>query len=227
MFEAEASRLCEILLAQGKVSPLLNLGSSTREFREVEKPHIETRLFAPLRAAGISVFHCDLKEGEGVDLSGDILDPEVSARLKQMGFRCVLLSNLLEHVRDRAAVIAACEDIAGPAGLVLASVPSSFPYHADPLDTGYRPTGVELAAEFSRSRALLAEELAGPTYAQQVAVRGSSLWREWVQTLLWTLAAPFRPKSARARLDRWRWLRRPYRVAIVLVEVQSPATTAS
>jgi hypothetical protein len=30
MFEAEAIRLREILLAQGDISPLLNLGSSTR-----------------------------------------------------------------------------------------------------------------------------------------------------------------------------------------------------
>jgi len=172
-----------------------------------------------LREAGIEVVHCDLKQADGVDLTGDILDPSVRARLKAMGFRCALLSNLLEHVRDRAAVIAACEEIVGPGGLVLASVPSSFPYHADPLDTGYRPTGAALAAGFTRSRTLLAEELEGPTYAQQIAARGSSLWREIASTAMWTLAFPFRPRSARARLDRWRWYRRPYRVAIALVEV--------
>jgi len=221
MFEVEASRLCTILLAQVQVSPLLNLGSSTAEFRERAKPHIETRLFGPLREAGIEVVHCDLKQAEGVDLAGDILDPSVRARIKAMGFRSVLLSNLLEHVRDRAAVIAACEEIAGPGGLVLTSVPSSFPYHADPLDTGYRPSGAELAAGFTRSRTLLAEELDGQTYAQQIAARGSSLWREIALTALWALIFPLRPRSARARLSRWRWYRRPYRVAIALVEVTS------
>ena len=47
MFEAEAIRLREILLARGEISPLLNLGSSTRAFRELAKPHIERELFAP------------------------------------------------------------------------------------------------------------------------------------------------------------------------------------
>ena len=219
MFDAEAARLCEILLAQGDVSPLLNLGSSTRKFRELDKPHIEARLFAPLRAAGISVFHCDLKQADGVDLAGDILDPAVRLRLKEMGFRCVLLSNLLEHVRDRPAVIAACEDIAGLGGLLLASVPASFPYHADPLDTGFRPSCAELVASFTRSRVLLAEELAGDTYTQQIAARGSSAWREIARTAGAALTFPLWPKRARARLDRWRWYRRPYRVAIALVEV--------
>ena len=227
MFDTEAARLRDILLQRSDVSPLLNLGSSTREFRERAKPHIETLLFGPLRSAGVTVLHCDLKQGEGVDLTGDILDGAVRERLKAMGFKCVLISNMLEHVRDRAAVIAACEDIAGLGGLVLASVPASYPYHADPLDTGYRPSGTELAAAFTRSRVLLAEELAGQTFAQRIAERGSNTWRELAATLLWTLISPLRPRSARARLDRWRWYRRPYRVAIALVEVQSPATTAS
>jgi hypothetical protein len=227
VLDVEAARLCEILLAQQDVSPLLNLGSSTREFRERAKPHIEAALFGPLRAAGVAVLHSDLKQGDGIDLTGDVLDPAVRERVKAMGFKCVLISNMLEHVRDRAAVIAACEDIAGAGGLILASVPASYPYHADPLDTGYRPTGAELAASFTRSRALLAEELDGQTFAQRIAARGSSAWRELAATLLWTLIWPLRPRSVRARLDRWRWYRRPYRVAIALVEVQAPDTTAS
>ena len=85
MFEAAAIRLREILLAQGEVSPLLNLGSSTREFREQAKPHIERELFAPLRAAGVSTFHSDLKQEDGVDLAGDIMDPAVRAELKAQG----------------------------------------------------------------------------------------------------------------------------------------------
>jgi hypothetical protein len=221
MFDAEAARLYEILLGAGEVSPLLNLGSSTRAFRETAKPHVDARLFAPLRAAGVAVVHCDVKAGEGVDVSGDILDPAVRARLKAMGFRCVLVANMLEHVRDRAAVAAACEEIAGPGGLILATVPSSYPYHADPIDTFYRPSPAELAAAFTRSRVLIAEALAGQTYAEQIAGAGSGVWREAVRTLLWSLIFFARPKSARARLDRWRWYNRRYRVSIALLEVSA------
>jgi SAM-dependent methyltransferase len=221
MFEAEASRLCEILLERGDVSPLLNLGSSTGAFRASAKPHIEARLFAPLREAGVEVVHCDLKAGEGVDIVGDILDPAVVGQLARTGFRCVLAANLLEHVRDRAAVIAACEEIAGPGGLILATVPSSAPYHADPIDTLYRPSPAALAASFGRCRSLLAEEVISPTYAERIAAEGSSLLREIGRTLAFSLIAPVRPKSARARWSRWRWYRRPQRVAIALLEVTS------
>lgn len=219
MFEAEAVRLCEILLGQANASPLLNLGSSDAKFREAAKPHIEARLFAPLRRAGVELVHSDLRSAPGVDVVGGILDPGVGDRLKAMGFRSVLLSNLLEHVGDPAAVAAACEDIVGAGGLILASVPSSFPYHADPLDTGFRPSPAELAGLFGRSRPLHVEELCGDTYAAQIRARGSTILAELARTLLWCLIFPLRPKSARARLDRWRWYRRPYRVSIALVAV--------
>jgi hypothetical protein len=221
MLEAEAARLCDILLAQEAVSPLLNLGSSTGHFRQTAQPHIEARLFGPLREAGVAVVHSDLRSGEGIDVTGDIRDPTLQATLQERGFRCVLLANVLEHVRDRTALIAACECIVEPGGLILATVPRSHPYHADPLDTGYRPAPVELSAAFTRSRVLLAEEVVGPTFAEVLARRGASVWGVAVRTLLWCLASPVRPKSARARLDRWRWFRRPYRVSVVLVTVMS------
>ena len=219
MFEAEAARLREILLDRGAPSPLLNLGSSDARFREALKPHIETELFTPLREAGVETVHCDLKRAAGVDVVGDILDPAVRDRLRTMGFRCVLVSNLLEHVRDPAAVAAACVEVVGPRGLILASVPSSFPYHADPLDNGFRPSPVELAALFEGCRPLHAEAVGGGTYAEQIRARGSTVPAELARTFLWCLIFPLRPKSARAKLERWRWYRRPYRVSIALVAV--------
>lgn len=219
MFEAEAATLCEILLGRNDVSPLLNLGSSTREFRETVKPHIEDKLFKPLRQAGVEIFHSDLKSGRGIDLAGDVLDPAVVAALRAKRFKCVLLANVLEHVRDRSRVIAACEDIVGPGGLILATAPSSHPYHADPVDTGFRPSPSDLGAEFTRSRVIDGREISGASFAEIARQRGSSIVWEAARTLLWCLAFPVRPKSALARLDRWRWLHRPYRVSIALLSV--------
>jgi hypothetical protein len=223
MFEAEAIRLRDILLAQGEISPLLNLGSSTRAFRERAKPHIERELFAPLRAAGVIILHSDLKQADGVDFAGDIMDPAVRAALKGRGFRTLLVANMLEHVRDRDVVAAACEEIVGPGGLILATVPSSFPWHADPVDTGWRPAPAELAAAFAGSEPLLAEEVSGQTWREQIAARGVSVTGELIRTLAFVLISPFRPKSARARLSRWRWYRRPFAVSIALVRVRPPA----
>lgn len=227
MFEAEAIRLREILLAQGEISPLLNLGSSTRAFREQAKPHIERELFAPVRAAGVEVVHSDLKQAEGVDLAGDIMDPAVRGDLKGRGFRTLLIANMLEHVADRAAVVAACEEIVGPGGLILATVPSSFPYHADPIDTGYRPAPAALAAAFRGSTPVLVEEVQGRTYQDDIAARGSSVAGELARTLGFGLISLARPKSFRARLSRWRWYRRPYAVSLALVRVRAEPPPAN
>jgi hypothetical protein len=220
VFQAEADRLRRVLLDLEEVSPLLNLGSSTRHFREVIKPHIERELFGPLREAGVKVVHCDLKEDDGVDVAGDILDPEVRGRLSETGFKCVLLSNLLEHVRDRGAVTAACEEIVGPGGFILATVPSSCPYHADPIDTYFRPSPVELASAFERSEPLLLEEVEGLTFAEDLKARGLTVGSELLRTVLWSLIFFVRPRSAAARLHRWLWFSRPRRVAIALLAVR-------
>jgi SAM-dependent methyltransferase len=220
VFQSEAIRLRRILLDLRGISPLLNLGSSTRHFREVIQPHIERELFAPLREAGVEVVHCDLKEDEGVDFAGDILDPKVICRLQTGGFKCVLLSNLLEHVRDREAVAVACEEIVGPGGFILATVPSSYPYHGDPIDTYYRPSPAELAKTFGRSELLIAEEVAEPTYAEELKALGLTVGGELMRTVLWFLIFFVRPRSAASRLHRWFWYSKPRRVAIALLTVR-------
>jgi hypothetical protein len=223
VFHAEAIRLRRILLDLRGNSPLLNLGSSTRHFREIIQPHIEKELFGPLREAGVKVVHCDLKEAEGVDFAGDILDPEVIRRLKTEGFKCILLSNLLEHVRDREAVAVACEEIVGPGGFILATVPSSYPYHADPIDTYYRPSPAELAKTFRNSELLIGEEVEESTYAEELKARGISVGGELLRTVLWALIFLVRPRSAAARLHRWRWYSKPRGVAIALLAVRPSA----
>jgi SAM-dependent methyltransferase len=220
VFQAEAIRLRRILLDLRSISPLLNLGSSTRHFREVIKPHVDRELFAPLREAGVKVVHSDLKKDEGVDFAGDILDLEVRRRLRGMEFKCILLSNVLEHVRDRKEVTAACEEIVGPGGFILATVPSSCPYHADPIDTYYRPSPAELASAFARSEPLFAEEVAGLTYAEDLRARGLTVAGELMRTFFWALIFFVRPRSAAARLHRWLWYSRPRRVAIALLAVR-------
>lgn len=167
----------------------------------------------------MKVVHSDLKEDKGVDLAGDILDPKVRRRLQESGFKCVLLSNLLEHVRDRGAVAAACEEIVGPGGFILATVPSSCPYHADPIDTYYRPSPAELAGAFKKSEPLLLEEVEGLTYAEDLKRRGLTAGGELLRTILWSLIFFVRPRSAAARIDRWRWYARPRRVAVALLRV--------
>lgn len=219
MFPAEAEKLCELLAGRDDVSPLLNLGSSTAHFRLVTKPHIEASLFAPLRRAGVEVVHCDIKQDDGVDLVGDVMDPAFVQILRARKFRAILLANLLEHVRDPAAIASACEHIVGPGGLILATVPQSYPFHADPIDTGYRPSPQELAALFPNSEAIHLASIEGGTFGERLHAQGRRLRREILSTAMWLLIAPARPRTAAAKLHRWFWLRRPYRVSLALLRV--------
>ena len=65
-----------------------------------------------------------------------------------LGVRSVLCCNLLEHVTDRPALAASLQDLVAPGSVAVLSVPFRFPYHADPIDTMYRPRPGELAALF-------------------------------------------------------------------------------
>src|SRR5215468_8593569 len=89
-------------LSSEELSPLLNLGASTRHFREVEQPYIAELVFRPLEARGVCIIHCDLKAADGVDIVGNVFDDEDFARLKAVQPRAVICTHMFEHVLDRA-----------------------------------------------------------------------------------------------------------------------------
>ncbi|MSP95406.1 MAG: hypothetical protein EXR00_09060 [Alphaproteobacteria bacterium] len=180
MFEAEASWL-ERLLSEHPpedLSPLLNVGSSTRHFREVEQPWAEKRLFAPLRRRGVKLIHLDAREGEGIDIRADILSAADLPRIKALGAKSILCCNILEHVEKPAALAKSCIEIVGPSGLIFVTVPYSYPHHRDPIDTMYRPGPSELVALFHPAMMLKGEIVdSRESYRGQVAKRPLILFR--------------------------------------------------
>lgn len=218
MLRAEAVAIGDLLQRAGPLSPILNIGSSTARFRTVDQPWIDECVFVPLRERGVEVDHLDVRAASGVDIVGDILDPTLQEELAARHYRCLILANVLEHVRDRQAVAAACQAIAGERGLILVTVPKSYPYHADPRDTGYRPTPEEIVALFPGSRLRETRTIVGPTYAETLRADRISPLREVGRTFAGLLIAPVRPRSARSRLHRWLWYRRPYKVSLALFE---------
>lgn len=205
---------------------VVNVGSSTGRFRERTQPHIEREIFAPLRARGARVIHCDMKAAEGVDLVGDLLDPEFNRTVAALEPALVLANNLFEHVRDRAVLAASLAALPAPGGRLLISVPYAYPYHADPIDTLYRPTPDEIAELF-------------PDYApERTAIVGStSLWDDLTAAIgtrrallnvarrLARLLVPFvRPRAWRGTLSGLVWLTRPRSVSIASLVRRPPAT---
>jgi hypothetical protein len=126
-------------------SPVLNLGSSTLEYRKFICPFIDRDLFSPLITAGISVIHADLKDSSGVDYVGDVLDSDFRETLTGLGVRSVICTNLLEHVDNIDEMCQALNILCPERGYLFLSVPHAYPYHPDPIDNGFRPTPSELS----------------------------------------------------------------------------------
>jgi SAM-dependent methyltransferase len=203
-------------LPLGKGSVCLNIGSSTQKFRERTQPFIHEKIARPITATGCRLIHCDIKPDAGVDEVGDVLDPAFQQRLADYDPDLIICSNLLEHLQDPVEFARACGKIAKPGGYCLFTVPRSFPYHPDPLDTMYRPSPSEIAKLLPGWQVVKAEELASCTYLQELQREGrpaTALARNVVRSLM-----PFyRPRAWYPAAHKLFWLFRPYRVSLVML----------
>jgi hypothetical protein len=79
---------------------------------------------------------------------------------------------VLEHVVDRAKFARRCFQLLMPGGLLLATVPRSYPRHGDPIDTLFRPTPAEIAQLFPNAVLVAGDTLdVGESYRDAVAER--------------------------------------------------------
>jgi hypothetical protein len=161
LLEVEARWLGERLRSADRYAPVLNIGSSSEEFRTRAQPWIDQELFRPLRQRAVPVVHQDLSPEPGVDVVGDLHDPQVRSKLGSMGARFVVCSNVLEHVPDPGHFARLLVHLLPQGGRLLVTVPRAFPYHPDPIDTMFRPAPDELAALFPGSRTLAGEIVRG------------------------------------------------------------------
>jgi len=129
---------------------LLNVGSSTRQFREKEEPWIQENIFTPI-CENCHVDHLDMKAQDGVDIIGDLTDIIFLEQLKLKCYDAILCSNLLEHVLNREEICRCMEDCVNEGRFLIVTVPHLYPYHNDPIDTMFRPDVEELVNYFKRS----------------------------------------------------------------------------
>jgi len=217
MFEAEARWLrCALdAFPPERLSPLLNLGSSSVEVRESVQPWIEAQVFFPLHARNVEVVHVDMRELTGVDVKADLTDPTDVRRLRALRPRALLCCNLLEHVIEPDRLARHCLDLLSSGGLMFVTVPYSYPYHRDPIDTMYRPNPSELSDLFVGARLLDATILGmGESYRDVVRDRPWLLLRH-----VWRFPVPFlsiwKWKRSMARLY---WLVAEYRITCAVFE---------
>jgi SAM-dependent methyltransferase len=201
------------------ISPCLNLGSSTGTFRTEEQRHIDQHIFAPLRERGVRVVHVDIKEAAGVDLAGNIYDAATMEAILALSPRCVLCCNMFEHVTDRQALAARISHMLAPDGLLVVTVPYSYPIHYDPIDTYFRPSPDEIVGMFPDFQVLKEGVVSDSTYFQdllrtegiggtlvQFTKSAVKLFMIWRGLRFW-----------KGHFHRYLWLFRPYQVSWVLM----------
>jgi len=125
---------------------VLEVGSSTLEFRTVTQPYIEANVHKPLRERNTRIYCLDRKGGKGVDYITDV----ETARFEDINrtFDLIICCSLLEHLRQPHKAADLITRLVKPQGHLIASVPRDYRHHEDPIDTMLRPTPEELAAIF-------------------------------------------------------------------------------
>lgn len=147
--------------------PLLDIGSSTLEYRTQQQPYIQENLYAPLEKRAGRIWSADIKAAPGVDFTGDLLDPRFEAQLAALQVPSALVLNILQHVLDPPAFCRAVQRIVRPGGIVFLSGPHRFPRHFDPIDNRFRPDVLDVLALFP-----------GATLVDSAIIDAGN-WRQW------------------------------------------------
>ncbi len=199
------------------ISPLLNIGSSDKDFREVEQPWLQEVIFGPQEQRGVRIIHCDIRDGDGIDLKADILTAAGFEAAIEAGVKALLCTNVLEHVEDPQDFADRCKAIVGENGLLFVTVPNSYPRHRDPIDTMFRPDPDEIAALFPDCDVISADIIPTGYYWQQLRKRPLIIFRQ-----IFRLPFPFLGwEKWKRSMKRFYWLVRPYRQSCVILRKKS------
>jgi hypothetical protein len=166
------------------VSPLLNLGSSTYDYRNTQQPFIEELIFSPLIEHTISVIHSDIKKDDGVDLVGDINESLFREKVLGLSINSVLCSNLLEHVDNPHKMATSILSVIPVNGLVFVTVPYKYPKHLDPIDTMFRPSPRELELLFHGTEVVASKVLSVGTVGASLVKKPGELLKMLVRSCI-------------------------------------------
>jgi hypothetical protein len=126
---------------------VLNFGSQRLSALHYQE-YIRDNIYRPVSRKHWELLNFDLFPGEGVDISGNILDDDCFTALVQRKFGGVFVFNVLEHLADRTSICFRIEQLLSKGGYLLVSVPFKYPIHNDPIDSRFRPTPHEVLQLF-------------------------------------------------------------------------------
>ena len=143
----EALKIQNIIKKRSAYRNIINLGSGNVEQLMKTKPWVSKNVFDLLKKQKAKILHVDAENFPGVDIVQDLSQPNsLSFCDKLEGSKLFILANVLEHIPKKAhaeLLNKIYSKMKSNDGLII-TVPYDYPYHADPIDTMYRPSPNEL-----------------------------------------------------------------------------------
>jgi hypothetical protein len=117
----------------------VNLGSGDINNLLLKKPWIEKNIFSHFKKK----INIDKIAFDDIDIVGDLANPSIYKSIKKIECNKIFfLCNVLEHVssKNRKIIFNNIYACMNSRDELIISVPYDYPYHADPIDTLYRPS---------------------------------------------------------------------------------------
>ncbi len=191
--------------------PVLNIGSSTKEYRQIRQPYNQEFIFDHFNDEANQVIHIDMKEAEGVDMVGNLLDANFREKLKSLKSPLIFFNGILLHLdkKTREEMAKILYDILPSGGYLIVSSSLIFPAVHDPVDSFYREKATKMHKNlFPMFNCIAAEDVKGKpslwTYIKLTPRRILSLgkfmltkwykWTEWkfmLHYLIFNIRKPF------------------------------------
>lgn len=128
------------------IKTCIDVGSEGEEYRTQRQPWNQ-KFYNYLKDRELNISTMDLEADTKPDYVHDI-----TKNTNDIGnFDVVFATHLLEHVPKNQfqTVVKNLEQMVSKNGYLWISVPNKYPYHARPIDNGWRPTSEELVKPFN------------------------------------------------------------------------------
>jgi hypothetical protein len=143
----ESLKIQGIIKKHNPFKNIINLGSGNVEQLKKTKPWVSKNVFDLFKKQKAKILHVDAENFPGVDIVQDLSLPDSLAFCDSLkGSKLFILTNVLEHIPKKAHaefLKKIYSKMKSKDGLMI-TVPYDYPYHADPIDTMYRPSPSEL-----------------------------------------------------------------------------------
>lgn len=165
------------VVINAKAFHILNVGSSTLEYRTKFQPFIQQNIFSQIPNEKKNVIHLDMKAAAGVDLVGDLYDDQFLEKVKQLRIKSILCNNLLMYLdsslRNKLAQI--FFELLPADGFLIVTNSHIFPAAPDPKEAYYRADPEEMYQEHFGKFQMVSSQIVEDEESHQIHLSKQSL----------------------------------------------------